>query len=887
MPLHSGTQLGPYEILEQIGAGGMGLVYKARDQRLDRDVAIKILPRDFAEDSERLRRFEQEVRTTGNLNHPNILAVYDTGTHEGEPYFVMELLVGETLRDRLVSKALSPRKALEIAIQVAQGLAAAHEKGIVHRDLKPDNLFLLRDGRVKILDFGLAKPAPEASPLSTSDSTRALEMPPEVRSSGKSVHTAVGIVVGTMGYMSPEQVRGERVDGRSDLFCLGVILWEMLTGRPLFSGNSAVEVMYAILREDPPELDSGSRLPPMLQKIVQRCLAKDPVGRFQSAQDLAFALDAAMGSSMASNPGLELPAPKPAPRPSKRRWIAAGIAALLLLGGGAWALGRWIPRAPAPPSFQRLTFSPGLVDAARFSADGRSIYFSARFQGRPPELFVRSPESPEPRPIEAQGAQLLDVSSTNRLAVLKALQPSRSDFFRGLLAEMPGGGGPCRDIQEDVLEAAWDPEGEAYAILASDPGYSTRLEFPIGTPLYSTSVGVLKCLRVSRGDLRIALIEGTGTASVVAVFTPSGQRRVLFQKNLDLFATTLTGLAWHPGGQELWLSELQGSQTVFWALSMKGRQRLVWRGPGDVRLLDIAPNGQVLAADRTTRLGVLVQKTGETTVKDLSIQSGTQAVGFSPDGASLLLLESPSEDGGTDQDLAYLRSLDGSPAVRLGQGIPRSFSTDGRYVSMGLEESAPSGSLSLVFTPVGAGRPLKIPVGSEFEGWDDGLLFDNGKKLIFAGLPKGQDWQFYCMELPGGKPKAFTPVGIRAPRPLLLSPDGRFMIGSTTTRGQYARYPVAGGDPQPIRGLQPRETPIAWSADGRSILVTGPQDALPVRIHSLDPVSGQRRLVHTFMPPDPAGYLGTCGVRARPDGGAFAFTYDRRLSDLYLVEGLK
>jgi len=881
MSLASGTRLGPYEVLGQIGAGGMGVVYRAKDARLGREVAIKVLPRAFAENADRLRRFELEVRTTGNLNHPNVLAVYDTGTHEGEPYLVMELLQGETLRDRMAGKPFSPKKAVEIALQIAHGLAAAHEKGIIHRDLKPENIFILRDGRVKILDFGLAKPAPETGPLSEGDATRALTVP---MGSGGAVHTATGTVVGTMGYMSPEQVRGDRLDGRSDLFCLGVILWEMLTGKPLFRESTAIETMYAILREDPPELSSESRMPPMLEKVLQRCLAKEPDQRFRSAQDLAFALDAAAGSSLASVPAL-----KSVPRqvPEWRRsmlWSALGAAVVLGLAGVAWALGWASLRPVPPPTFKRLTFSPGLVDSARFSADGRSIFFTARFQGRPPEVFVQSPESPEPHPLDVRDVVLLDISGASRLAVLREPH-SNADGFRGILAEMPGGGGSCRDIQEDVLEAAWDEAGQSLAVLTVDQGFDSHLEYPAGHRLH-TSKGILKCLRMAGG--RIALVDGVGDHSEIALFSASGQRRVLYRKDEDLFAATLTGLAWHPGGREVWFSEFQGCQSAIWALSLKGRQRLVWRGPGDVRLLDIAPDGRVLAATQQAREGVFFQRAGDVSARDLSIQDGTQAAAFTPDGSSLLLLESPSQDGGTLQDAAYLRPVDGGPAVRLGLGNPRSISPDGKYVGLGIHDAAPEAPADvLTFVPTGAGQTVKVTIPGGFEGLDDGLLYDGGRRVLFAGMPKGQDWQFYVMERQGGSPRAFTPVGVRAPRPLLLSPSGQHMIGTTTTRGQYARYPLAGGEPLPIRGLQPKESPIAWSADGRAILITGPESELPVRIHRLDPETGQRRLLHTFMPPDTSGYLGTRGVRARPDGSAFAFTYDRRLSDLYLMEGLK
>jgi len=297
MPIAAGTFIGPYEVLGWLGAGGMGEVYRARDPRLGRDVAIKLIPETFAADRGRLHRFEQEARAAGQINHPNILVVYDIGTHAGAPYIVSELLEGESLGQRLRSGALAPRKALDYARQTAEGLAAAHDKGIVHRDLKPDNLFVTNDGRIKILDFGIAKlTAPSEGAART----------------GLPTETAAGTVVGTAGYMSPEQVRGEDVDARSDLFSFGAILYEMLAGRAAFVQPTGAETMAAILREDPPPLGSGD-VTPALARILSRCLEKPRETRFQSARDLAFGLEFLSGEHTAVTAG--------APGANRGRWL--------------------------------------------------------------------------------------------------------------------------------------------------------------------------------------------------------------------------------------------------------------------------------------------------------------------------------------------------------------------------------------------------------------------------------------------------------------------------------------------------------------------------------------------------------------------------------------
>src|SRR5271165_4328782 len=302
MALSANEKLGPYEIIAPVGEGGMGEVYRARDTRLNRSVAIKVLPQSIAADAGRMQRFEQEARSIAALNHPNILAIYDVGVQDGTSYLVMELLEGETLRERLDHGALTVRKAVEVGTQIAHGLAAAHERGIMHRDLKPENIFLTKDGHVKLLDFGLAKDQSGTASASSSDGL-ALTM-----------RTAPGVVMGTAPYMAPEQVRGEPMDYRADIFSFGAVLYEMLSGRRAFSGDSSVETMNAILKSDPPELDPASvKISPGLERILRHCLEKNPADRFQSARDLTFALGALSGSESSS--ALRAPAAH------QRRWM--------------------------------------------------------------------------------------------------------------------------------------------------------------------------------------------------------------------------------------------------------------------------------------------------------------------------------------------------------------------------------------------------------------------------------------------------------------------------------------------------------------------------------------------------------------------------------------
>ncbi len=461
MPMTAGTRMGPYEIVAAIGAGGMGEVYRARDARLGREVAIKVLPASFAADADRLGRFEQEARAIGALNHPNILGVYDIGTHDGAPYVVSELLEGDTLRARIGTSPLPHRKAIDYASQIARGLAAAHEKGIVHRDLKPDNVFVTRDGRVKILDFGLAKLTEAGAAIEAETALLAHARP----------LTSAGTVLGTVGYMSPEQVRGQAVDHRSDIFSFGVVLYEMLTGRRAFHADSAVETMNAILKEDPaPAGDQDHPLPPALDRIVLHCLEKNPEERFQSARDVAFDIESL--SSLSSQAVIDTPTPQ------RRRWLRhAALAALAIAAGAAlFVAGRSTTRTTTA-TFEPLTFRRGSVTFARFAPDGRTIVYAANFEGGPLEIYSTQPGSPESRPLNLK-ADLQAVSRHGEMAVLLE-RPGKDP----VLARLPIGGGAPREVLENVRSADWAPDGESLAVVRTEGGRDT-LEFPIGRVLY-------------------------------------------------------------------------------------------------------------------------------------------------------------------------------------------------------------------------------------------------------------------------------------------------------------------------------------------------------------------------------------------------------------------
>jgi serine/threonine protein kinase len=549
MPLSAGTRLGPYEILAHIGAGGMGEVYRARDSRLGREVALKILPAAFANDPDRVRRFEQEGRAAAALNHPNIVVIYDSGSEGGVFYVATELLEGETLRERLAGSALPVRKAIDYAIQTARELAAAHSKGITHRDLKPENLFLTKDGLVKILDFGLAKHA--AMKTAGTHPTELATQP---------IETDPGKVLGTVGYMSPEQVRGQVADARSDLFSLGVVLYEMVSGKRAFSGESGVEVMNAILKQEPPELDAT--LPPALDRMIHRCLEKRPEERFESARDLAFALESISGASSGT---------QVIPKPQRRyvRTIAMVVGLCVLVGAAMFFVGSRTSRIPSP-TFQRLTFRRGFIDNGRFANGGRTIVYSASWDGNPFQVYSTPAQSPESRDLGIVNAHLFAVSPSDEMAL--ALTPDVGSAS-GTLARAPISGGTPRAVADDIVASDWTSDGTRLAVVRAKPGFQ-QLEFPIGKVLYQTA-GAVGNPRISRkGDLIAFLELPLGSAGVGSVSTVDlkGNKKTL----TEFWLGNVGGPAWSSSGDEiLFTAAPYGLTNSLYAVNRSGKQRLI------------------------------------------------------------------------------------------------------------------------------------------------------------------------------------------------------------------------------------------------------------------------------------------------------------------------
>jgi serine/threonine protein kinase len=859
--IESGTRLGPYEIVAPLGAGGMGEVFRARDTKLDREVALKVLPAAVAGDVGALARFEREAKAVAALSHPNILAIFDFGTADGVAFAVTELLDGETLRARLATGALPVRKAAEIGAQIARGLAAAHAKGIIHRDLKPENVFVCRDGRVKILDFGLAR----VGPVVTGGDGKTLTTPPELV-------TGPGVVLGTVGYMSPEQVRGEPADHRSDIFALGCVLYEMVSGARPFHRDTPPETMAAILREDPPDLPVTSRqIPPALGRVVRRCLEKVPEERFQSARDLAFDLENLSGSS--SGHVAPVAAARSLPR---RSWLRTALVVAVVGAAAALALvaGRRFARPPVSKglSFSQLTFRQEPIFNARLAPDGKTILYSSAPAGNTPEIFSLRLGLPGTSSLGLEDVHLLSVSSEGELAVLTHARYLAHSFFEGTLARMPIEGGAPREILDGVREADWSPDGRGLAVIRDVNG-SDRLEYPIGKVLAETG-GYLSNLRFSpRGD-RIAYFEHPikwDDRGLVAVVDLAGHKRVLSEGYWGE-----EGIAWSPAADEVLFSAGTAYNNFkVYAVNLQGRRRDVLESAGGVTIQDVGSDGHWLVTrdDYLRRMPVLAP--GQKAERDLSWLDLSHPIALARDGRTLLFSE---ESGSVGLNYAVcLRRTDGSPVVRLGEGEAEDLSADGKWALAVI----PTSPQQLVLYPTGAGEPRRLDRGG-IVSYESARFFPDGTRVLACGHEEGHAVRCYAQGVTGGAPRALTPEGTTNG---WVSPDGRTIVVDRSAGG-LELFPVDGGQPRPVPGATPRDTSGGWDASGQSIFVADP-GGVPLRVERIQIATGQRTVGRTFGPSDLAGVLQIGPVTMSEDGLAYAYGTNVTISHLFVVDGAR
>src|ERR1700733_8771505 len=779
----TGQVIGHYQILEKIGAGAMGEVFRARDHRLGRDVALKITRPTSSDNPDPLRRFELEARAAAALNHPNIVAVYDVGFNEGSPYIVCELLEGQTLRKRLAEGALPVRLAVDYSLQIIQGLIAAHDRRIIHRDLKPENLFVTSDGRVKILDFGVAKlqSAPEEHGRPVEDLTTV---------------TKSGAVIGTVAYMSPEQLRGKGVDHRSDIFSVGAILYEMLTGRRAFRRETEVDTITAVLCEEPPAVNlEQASVPVSFQQIVRHCLEKEPENRFQSARDLAFALDTLSDPSDA-----RISVYKRAG--SKTKFLLGAVAGILLAAALVLLANPWLKNSLSP-SYQRLTVEQGTVYSARFAPDFRAIVYGAAWNGKPLQIFSTVGDSLLSQPLNLADANLLAISRTGELAVtLHGAHMAHLETVGGTLARTPFAGGSPREVLEDVPWADWDANGDLAVVHHAKD--RDQIEYPIGHVLYQ-SKGWISHLRFSPQADKIAFMDHPDLwddSGSVCLIDAAGHATVLTPewKSED-------GLAWGPDGKEVWFTAVEkGLNRDLHAVNLSGRVRKILDLPEGMTLEDVAPDGRALVSLDNERLAMATAARNGKSV-DLSWHDWDVAKDISRDG-QWVLFEDSSEAAGSHYSLA-LRNIDGSPPAQLGEGSAGGLSPDGKW-AISIFPGSP-GVVKLV--PIGAGESRAIAVaGLDIQNGPARFLAD-GKRFTLNASEPGHAVRSYLVNLDEGKPIPVTPEGITGG---FVSSDGQYIF-RVNGAGGVAVYATAGGTPRTIPDLEPTFTPALWSDDNSSV----------------------------------------------------------------------
>ena len=850
-----GRKLGQYRIEGQLGAGGMGIVYRAQDLRSGQEVALKTISGPTLADAERRARFQREAELASSLHHPNIITVYQIGSSEidGKPidFIAMELVAGETLDLVINGSSLHEERARNIGIQLASGLSAAHAAGIVHRDLKPSNIMIGTADAVKILDFGLAKMAGPLSQTTAYGATQSVQV-------GLTVD---GTILGSVAYMSPEQAEGKITDGRTDIFSFGSVMYEMLTGKQAFPGDSHVGSLSAVLLKDPepPKPDQAS---PAMRSLVMKCLRKDPTKRWQAMADVRLTLEELRDEAPAQQ-ALETKAAAT----SRRGWLMASAGLLTGLAPAAYFATRTPPRV----TFERLTFRRGDIWMARFGPNSE-IYYTAHWDGSPLATYLSIPGSREARDVGLPKGKMLSLNAAGESLVLvggDSIAIGSASPEIGTLVRAGLSGGAPKEILQDVEDAAWSPDGKSIAIVRL-VGREHQLEYPVGNILYQSDL---------RPPERIRLHPSNGSVAFFGYDPEIGDYNVMVVdavKQATVWSRgwrTAGGLAWSPTGKEIWFSGARPSKNpAIFAVNSKGTERILNEPPGFALLHDVGRDGSMLVGVMNSKITIraLGSLTGEE--EDLGWMDASSVNDISADGRTILFMELAYGEG--RNPAIYIRKTDGSPAVKVGYGAHPSLSPDGKWIVSVVRNGTTN---ALKMFPSGAGEERTLNTGSlklESVAW-----FPDQTRLLVTATEAGKPPRSYILPLAGGPAQAVTPEGVRMTR---LSPDGRRAVVTDDVKVRLMSVPPEVSATRELGELESGNRIVTWSEDGAALILAKPI-ANGVELYRWDIASkAKSRLRDIHYPEDNSEFF---SIVASPNGKWYAMSYQKDLGVLYLVRG--